>query len=308
MHPTSPFGEVLWEDGASLTDYTYTGQRSLSDIGLMDYNARFYDPMLGRFTSPDSIVPEPGSVIGFNRFAYVNNNPVRYTDPSGHFECENLSNNQSIDCEKVVNELLQVLLVDGGDIGNELYNVFQIGDNRVYCKGDSYCGITSDVIRVEIVDEISSGGNMEYNGSWVFRIQASLLNNSMDSDIQKQVLAGALGHEIRHLEQTQLFTACILAEIDAFDVQKKIYENMGIGTDSDTYNTIANEDLFDMVASSYWVSSLKGLSQQEVKEKAPTFYNTYRSIGLDWHKLSYVGEALSDTWASTANWISSWLK
>ena len=78
-----PFGEVLWEDGASPTDYTYTGQRSLSDIGLMDYNARFYDPMLGRFTSPDSIIPDPGSVVGYNRFAYVNNNPVRYSDPSG---------------------------------------------------------------------------------------------------------------------------------------------------------------------------------------------------------------------------------
>ena len=79
-----PFGELLWEDGTSPTDYTYTGQRSLSDIGLMDYNARFYDPMLGRFTSPDSIVPDPGSVIGYNRFAYVNNNPMIYTDPSGH--------------------------------------------------------------------------------------------------------------------------------------------------------------------------------------------------------------------------------
>ena len=43
-----------------------------------------YDPMLGRFTSPDSIIPEPGSVIGYNRFAYVNNNPMIYTDPSGY--------------------------------------------------------------------------------------------------------------------------------------------------------------------------------------------------------------------------------
>ena len=51
-----PFGELLWSDGDSPTDYSYTGQRSLSDLGLMDYNARFYDPLLGRFTSPDSIV------------------------------------------------------------------------------------------------------------------------------------------------------------------------------------------------------------------------------------------------------------
>jgi RHS repeat-associated protein len=79
-----PFGELLWEDGTSPTDYTYTGQRSLSDIGLMDYNARFYDPMLGRFTSSDSIIPEPGSIIGYNLYAYVNNNPMIYVDPTGN--------------------------------------------------------------------------------------------------------------------------------------------------------------------------------------------------------------------------------
>ena len=79
-----PFGEVLWSDGASPTDYSYTGQRTLSDIGLMDYNARFYDPMLGRFTSPDSIVPDVEQVISYDRFAYVHNNPIRYSDPTGH--------------------------------------------------------------------------------------------------------------------------------------------------------------------------------------------------------------------------------
>jgi hypothetical protein len=42
-----------------------------------------YDPLLGRFTSPDSIIPDPGSVIGYIRFAYVNNDLVMYSDPAG---------------------------------------------------------------------------------------------------------------------------------------------------------------------------------------------------------------------------------
>jgi RHS repeat-associated protein len=78
-----PFGELLWEDGASPTDYTYTGQRSLSDIGLMDYNARFYDPMLGRFSSPDSTIPDLTNRFDFNRYTYVRNNPTYYVDPNG---------------------------------------------------------------------------------------------------------------------------------------------------------------------------------------------------------------------------------
>ena len=44
-------------------------------------------PFTGRFISPDSIVPEPGNPQSLNRYAYVNNNPLRYTDPSGHAVC-----------------------------------------------------------------------------------------------------------------------------------------------------------------------------------------------------------------------------
>jgi RHS repeat-associated protein len=68
------------------TDFTYTGQRKLDDSmgGIMDYKARFYSPYLNRFLQPDTDVPASQGVQGLNRYAYVNNNPIRYTDPSGH--------------------------------------------------------------------------------------------------------------------------------------------------------------------------------------------------------------------------------
>jgi len=50
----------------------------------MDYNARYYSARLGRFVSPDTIIPNPAASQTFNRFAYAYNNPVRYNDPSGH--------------------------------------------------------------------------------------------------------------------------------------------------------------------------------------------------------------------------------
>jgi hypothetical protein len=52
---------------------------------LYFYNARYYNPVLGRFLSPDSIVPKPGNPQSLNRYSYVENNPVNRIDPSGHF-------------------------------------------------------------------------------------------------------------------------------------------------------------------------------------------------------------------------------
>ena len=60
------------------------GQRYDATVGLYDYVARRYDPVLGRFIQPDAIVPNPGDPQSLNRYSYAANNPLRYTDPSGH--------------------------------------------------------------------------------------------------------------------------------------------------------------------------------------------------------------------------------
>jgi RHS repeat-associated protein len=55
-----------------------------SYIQLIDFNARFYSPTLGRFIQPDSIIPVVTNAQSWNRYSYVQNNPVKYIDPSGH--------------------------------------------------------------------------------------------------------------------------------------------------------------------------------------------------------------------------------
>ncbi len=73
------------------TDYTFTGQKADSN-GLMFYQSRYYDPALGRFAQPDSVVPSPYNPQSLNRYSYTLNNPVRYTDPSGHCISEECGN------------------------------------------------------------------------------------------------------------------------------------------------------------------------------------------------------------------------
>lgn len=68
----------------------YAGQRAgaqQNDLGIYWYNSRWYDQLTGRFLQPDTIVPEPGNPQSLNRYAYVRNNPVNYSDPSGYAEC-----------------------------------------------------------------------------------------------------------------------------------------------------------------------------------------------------------------------------
>mgnify|MGYP005852999619 CR=1 FL=1 len=80
-----PWGEVRYASGNTPTQYQYTSQYSYeSDFGLYFYQSRFYDPSIGRFSSPDTIIPLGQGVQAWDRYAYSNNNPVRYNDPSGH--------------------------------------------------------------------------------------------------------------------------------------------------------------------------------------------------------------------------------
>ena len=78
------YGGTRYDAGSQMTIYRYTGQRIETGTGLYDYGARWYDPAIGRFLAPDSIVPNPGDSQSLNRYMYVLGNPLRYIDPSGN--------------------------------------------------------------------------------------------------------------------------------------------------------------------------------------------------------------------------------
>jgi RHS repeat-associated protein len=68
-----------------LTPVQYTGQRAEPQLGILYYKARWYDGALGRFLQPDTLVPVASQgVTGHDRYAAMNNNPLRFNDPSGH--------------------------------------------------------------------------------------------------------------------------------------------------------------------------------------------------------------------------------
>ncbi|SJL20503.1 RHS repeat domain-containing protein [Porphyromonas gingivalis] len=94
----SPWGKLLHTDGTPYTrseelstDYDrllflgrgYTGHEYLPWFGLVNMNARLYDPAIGRFLSPDPYVQMPDFSQNLNRYSYCLNNPLKFTDPNG---------------------------------------------------------------------------------------------------------------------------------------------------------------------------------------------------------------------------------
>jgi RHS repeat-associated protein len=79
-----PWGESREGAGTSLTDYGFTGQRESVSIGLYFYNARWYDSYLNQWNQPDTIIPDPYNPLDWNRYSYVRNNPINFSDPTGH--------------------------------------------------------------------------------------------------------------------------------------------------------------------------------------------------------------------------------
>ncbi|HEX9599848.1 MAG TPA: RHS repeat-associated core domain-containing protein, partial [Mariniflexile sp.] len=67
----------------AVLDRGYTGHEHLKSVGLIHMNGRLYDAKLHRFLQPDNYVQDPNNTQNFNRYGYVLNNPLKYTDFSG---------------------------------------------------------------------------------------------------------------------------------------------------------------------------------------------------------------------------------
>jgi RHS repeat-associated protein len=67
------------------TDRGFTAHEHLDETCLIHMNGRVYDPLLGRFLTADPFVQSKSNLQSYNRYSYVLNNPLVYTDPSGYF-------------------------------------------------------------------------------------------------------------------------------------------------------------------------------------------------------------------------------
>ena len=92
MNAWYPFGRVQTNSpqASFKVSRQFTGQIKDDETGLYYYSVRYYDPELGRFIQPDDIISDLGNPQSYNRYSYVLNNPLKYTDPDGHWPFDQL--------------------------------------------------------------------------------------------------------------------------------------------------------------------------------------------------------------------------
>lgn len=76
--------DLLGTLAPSATSRGFTGHEMMDEVGLVNMNGRIYDPATGRFLSADPIIQESNLLQSYNRYSYVNNNPLFFTDPTGY--------------------------------------------------------------------------------------------------------------------------------------------------------------------------------------------------------------------------------
>jgi RHS repeat-associated protein len=248
------YGEPRWSSGALHTDRRFTGQREESGLGsLYDYNARYYSPYLNRWLQPDSIVPDAGNPQDLNRYSFVRNNPLKYTDPTGHYVCSGYNEQWgSQTCYDMVNTWLDFLYKFGGDEGKQLVEQFRASDAE-WTIEFVFASLNGPAGQTDITNK---------------RIKLEIGNETSRSYTVLGEQSARLGHELVHLlRQNALDNGTARSEKEAYDVQARLLSNMGITPTSETDPVLFVAPLApdDLEGVSYWVG-------------APTTIDLYRAV------------------------------
>ncbi|WP_298609895.1 RHS repeat-associated core domain-containing protein [uncultured Thiobacillus sp.] len=147
--------------GINATRQGHTAHEML-DGGLTHMNGRLYDPVLSRFVSADPTVDNPFDLQSLNRYSYVNNNPMGFTDPTGYFKL--FGKKWSWWRDKVVKPVVAVVVAWnlGPMLSNMAWNVaathaISVGTlNTMLYGGAALTGATAGYI--------ASGGDMRAAG------------------------------------------------------------------------------------------------------------------------------------------------
>ena len=201
--PDSAETQAMLDELHRHTSRGYTDHEHLDRTGLIHMNGRVYDPVIGRFLSPDPFVQAPGYSQSYNRYSYVWNNPLGMTDPTGYFG----SAGGAADAAKTADE--EVIVYGSAGEGGDFYgsrggqHFALAGNNRAAENRNGARNNLGNQFRLSLSDFISGdfGQQVEAN------IARGVINSALEVASQQiigvliEVLAAAAGISVAEANQ-----------------------------------------------------------------------------------------------------------
>ena len=195
------FGKIHahWENGSwSLGETSlrggigFTGQEADDETKLMYYGARYFNAAIGRFISADTMVPDPMNTQDYGRYTYVRNNPVKYTDPSGHVPVMSVKITKVISTTVTVIEHMEVITKtitkDTGNKdkkGNAILEEVTVTEVRKWTVTIT-TNEETDVVEIVITEE--STETFENVNDAVESVLSDAQDSIMDNDVEDIVI------------------------------------------------------------------------------------------------------------------------
>ena len=175
-----PYGDRIVSDNSTGNNLWYTGKASYENFGLSYFGARWYNPILGRFTGIDPVRYQEDNIHSFNRYAYANNNPYKFVDPDGRIPVIIIPIIAFIAKElagEVVEQTTGVQLPTFKNIGKA---VFKAGVKKGVAKGAKKISTDPPIQQVDPRNLIPTQTRNEISGSAVKRLKKDMQKNGFD--------------------------------------------------------------------------------------------------------------------------------
>jgi len=191
----APFGELF--NGSSTSDpYKFTGKERDTESGNDYFSARYFGSSMGRFLSPDPLGGSLANPQSLNKYAYVLNDPLSNTDPTGLYVCADDPQGAISHCtskqDKKFEAELNKLRGRDGDVGRAAAAYGKVGDVN---------GVT-----VGFADLSTKGENGKTDSTIGADASGHYMDNSavtINSKIDGDSFAAAIGHEGSHVADAQ---------------------------------------------------------------------------------------------------------
>ena len=205
----------------------------------MFYNARYYDPMIRRFVSPDTIIPDPANPQDFNRYSYVSNNPVLWVDPGGNRYCPPNDTACEEDSLRKIEYYHTARCLDSGwatyacqrwreDLNDQLHEdldlaaVAQAATRAVRTVlGGSARGL-SELVEVETIEKFYiNGGQYWQSGSGELKFKVDISRLDIDPALKSRITTELVNNVAESLKKRAVVIAVVSDTVAIMDAGAK---------------------------------------------------------------------------------------